>query len=296
MKPAICLAAEAPNAYVAARLYAAMGLSVLPCVGKRPALKYWENLQKRAADGVTINRWDEAELLKNVGIICGAVSNNLVVVDLDGDDAVSRFEGIFSNLLDTYAVRSGSGHGKHYYYWCDNLPPTTLYHGETGNVELRANGMYVVAPPSVHPDSLRNYVVTQATEIMRVPDLTNLMYWIRACISTKQGRRLPPPSNHTPRHTTNYGKVALGNAAADVARAVPGERNIRLFNMALKMGSLIADNWLDRAHVEWELFKAAGALTEADGEAATRKTIASGIDFGMRNPRSEWEKSDQHGG
>jgi len=83
MKPAILVPAEAPNAYLAARLYAAMGLSVLPCTGKKPALSNWKHLQSRAATKETIDLWHKTGLLQNVGIICGAVSGNLADATLE---------------------------------------------------------------------------------------------------------------------------------------------------------------------------------------------------------------------
>jgi len=292
MKPAILVPAEAPNAYLAARLYAAMGLSVLPCTGKKPALSNWKHLQSRAATKETIDLWHKTGLLQNVGIICGAVSGNLAVIDLDGHDAVLALKMRFPDLFNTYAVTSGSGSGMHLYFFCDVLPPTTRVVGAAyGNIELRSSGSYVVAPPSIHPSG-KPYSVAFADDITYLPHLHDVVYWIKRQIAAKHGGTLPPASTHKPRHTTAYGVVALGNATADVLRALPGERNNRLFRMALKMGSLIADGWIDRARVERELLAAAAALTQSDGEAATRRTIESGIETGMQHPRSAWEKRD----
>lgn len=51
-----------------------------PLDGKRPALKSWIQYQRERADMKTIRAWT----FGNVGIVCGAVSGNLVVLDLDG--------------------------------------------------------------------------------------------------------------------------------------------------------------------------------------------------------------------
>ena len=68
----------------AALAYAALGLSVIPLDGKRPALKSWTQYQQERADEQTIRSWT----FGNVGIVCGAVSGNLVVLDLDGQPGI----------------------------------------------------------------------------------------------------------------------------------------------------------------------------------------------------------------
>lgn len=292
MKPAICLAAEQENQYVAMRYYAALGLSVLPCIGKKPALKEWRHLQKRIADQRTIDLWLKVGLLENVGIICGAVSGNLVVIDLDGNAAIDAFLIRFPDLNYTYTVASGSGHGLHlYYHTRQHMPTTRVTSLDIGNIELRSTGAYVVAPPSIHPDSGKPYAVANHEEILYLEHMGNVVDWIKALIKEKHGGEMPPATNSSAvRNATAYGRVALTNEAADVAQALPGERNNRLFRAALKLGSLIADGKIDRGSVESALITAAAKLTETDGEAATRKTIASGIDQGLMSSRKAWKR------
>jgi len=286
LRPAILLPAEAPNIYLATRLYVAMGISVLPCNGKKPAVN-WTALQKRLPLEPTIDLWHKTGLLENVGVICGDVSGGLVVIDLDGEQAVETFSAQYPRLLDTYAVASGSGTGMHLYYYVRQVPPTTRVTGLTiGNIELRSNGSYVVAPPSIHPNG-KPYKVHYTADILRLQTLTPVVEWIKSLIREKHGGQMPPPSNHKPvQHSPAYGMAALRGEAAEVARATPGERNARLYRAALKMGSLIADSKIDRASVEQELLAAASQLSNDDGEAATRRTIASGINRGLESSRA----------
>jgi len=290
MASQITLAANAPNVYLAARLYAAQGLSVLPCKGKKPALTQWAHLQRRAATAPTIDLWDRTELLENVGIICGAVSGNLAVIDLDGLLAVEMFADRFPTLMDTYRVESGSGVGLHLYFYCGIVPPTTRITGtDYGNIELRANGCYVVAPPSMH-SSAKPYRVEFDRVIAFVPDLNDVVNWIKRQIAHKHGGHMPPATNKRQiLNASGYGVVALRNEAAEVTRAQPGERNNRLYRAALKMGSLIADGKIDRSSVEAALLEAASQLSQTDGEAATQRTITSGIETGLLSSRSAWK-------
>ena len=279
-------AAHASTPYRAALAYAELGLSVLPCTGKTPALPYWRPLQTHAATPTAITRWYQSGLLTNVGIICGKVSGGLVVIDLDGTLAVEAFQVRFPQFLNTYTVTSGSGHGLHLYFECDPVPPTTRVVGTPyGNVELRADGCYVVAPPSIHPSG-RPYSIFNAAAIMRPETLRPVVEWIKALMREKHGGTLPPPANAGQIvHKTAYGVAALRGEAADVARAGIGERNDRLYRAALKMGSLIADGKIDRSSVERALFAAAAALSQTDGEGATLRTIASGINRGLESSR-----------
>lgn len=291
MNPSILVAAEAPTVYEASKVYASLGMSVLPCDGKKPALKHWAHLQKRIATLPTIDLWQKTGLLTNVGIICGDVSDNLVVIDLDGNAAIDAFTIRFPGLLNTYTVRSGSGAGMHLYFYCRVLPPTTRVTGISyGNIELRANGCYVVAPPSIHPVSGKPYAVGDYCPITFVPDLNDVVNWIKRLIREKHGGTMPPAANAGKvRNATAYGAVALRNEANEVRGALPGERNNRLYRAALKMGSLITDGKIDRARVESELLAAASALSESDGEGATQRTIASGINQGMESSRERYK-------
>lgn len=294
MPSLIALAAEAPSVYTAARFYERMGFSVIPCNGKKPALRNWSHLQQRTASRETIDLWHKTGLLENVGIICGRVSGGLVVMDLDGDAAISAYFERFPDMDETYAVTSGSRRGLHVYYYVRDVPPTTRVTGlDVGNIELRSDGAYVVAPPSVHPDTGKSYIVSDNNEIRQLYDMRLQVEWIKSLIREKHGGHMPPPSNAsngTIRNATAYGLTALQSEAADVARALPGERNERLYRAALKMGSLIADGKIERARVESALVNAAAPLTNSDGETATRKTIASGIDQGLMSSRSAWRK------
>jgi len=282
---AIADAARSNTVYAAALAYAELGISVLPCRGKEPSI-YWQPFQRRRASAGIIRNWHESGLLHNVGIICGVVSGNLAVIDLDGWLAVELFNDVFPGLSDTYRVTSGSGQGCHLYFYTDEPTPTTRVTGTRwGNIELRSNGCYVVAPPSIHPSG-KPYVTSYAREIERVPNLRPVVEWIKSLMRQKHGGTLPAPAGKV-HHATAYGMAALRGEASEVATAAPGERNHRLYRAALKMGSLIRDGKIDRSTVERELFAAAAGLSADDGEAATARTIASGINRGMESSREQ---------
>lgn len=279
-------AAEAETVYEAAIHYSTQDFSVLPCRGKKPGLLNWKHLQERRADLATINKWDEAGLLENVGIICGRVSNNLVVIDLDGRQAVEAFSAQFPALLDTYTVQSGSGQGAHLYLYVDDLPPTTrVVGGPGGNVELRADGCYVVAPPSIHPSG-NPYTISNAAPILRVYQVREVVTWIKALMLEKHGGVMPPPTPRTPvQRATGWAGAALRAECAAVFHAPAHSRNDTLNRAAFKLGQLVGAGLLIRRDVEQELLIAAAPLAQADGDMSVIKTIRSGLTAGINNPR-----------
>src|SRR5690606_17483011 len=114
--------------------------------------------------------------MKNIGIVCGKVSGNLVVLDLDGAAGYPAFAATFPALADTYTVISGGGIGRHVYWRVDNLPEAVKAMGTPiGNLEICAEGRQVVVPPSIHPDTQQPYRVEKALDILHMPDLTELV-------------------------------------------------------------------------------------------------------------------------
>lgn len=278
------------NILEAALGYASKGMSVIPLTGKKPSIGSWTPFQTRGASFGMIHGWEAKGLLKNVGIVCGKVSQNLVVIDCDGLEAVKAYKERFPMLLDTYTVATGSGKGAHFYYRVQFMPHTTrAVNVAVGNVELRADGCYVVASPSVHPDTNKLYVAN-SLPIKRVNNLYVLQEWITEMIRKKQSRNSPPSApSAAVRHASAYGAAALQGEMNNVRMAREGGRNNALYRAALKLGSLVRDSKLDRHSVETSLMSVAHEIgyVNADGEAQAWKTIQSGLGIGIGNSREQ---------
>src|SRR3990167_5749919 len=124
--------------------YAKKGISVIPTdpKTKRPLVE-WKEFQSRIADQAEIEFWWDRWPQSNVGIVTGKVSG-IVVVDVDSQD-VSVTSGL--ELPATPTVKTARGW--HYYY---NHPGKQIQNaaGKRDHVDIRADGGFVVAPPSVH--------------------------------------------------------------------------------------------------------------------------------------------------
>lgn len=192
--PPIVRAAQSSVIYEAAQAYAALGLSVIPLNGKRPALNGWKVYQQRRATTPEITGWHQRGLFDNIGIVCGEVSGNLVVLDLDGAAGYPAFAATFPHLAKTYTVASGGGVGKHVYFRVDQLPPSVKAMGTPiGNIELCGVGRPVVAPPSIHPTTGQPYHLERASDILSVPELDELAAWIESFKPRQTAQAWQPP-------------------------------------------------------------------------------------------------------
>jgi hypothetical protein len=139
----------------AASSYIERGWSVIPLLGKRPAIATWKVYQSRfPTAGEVADWWTPREKpATGIGIITGSLSH-LVVVDCDTIASAQYWSDRFPGSPLT--VRTGRG-GVHIYY----LAPSDHEIGNRAKIfhqpiDLRGNGGYVAAPPSWHPSG-KNY-------------------------------------------------------------------------------------------------------------------------------------------
>ncbi|MGQ9825486.1 MAG: bifunctional DNA primase/polymerase, partial [Desulfotomaculales bacterium] len=133
----------------AAIFYLAHGFSIIPLRprDKRPALPSWADYQSRRATEEEIREWWSRWPDANLGIVTGTVSG-LVVLDLDGPDAVDFVKRHGVSATPTVST----GKGWHVYFQHPGQPvQNAAALGGVKGLDIRADGGYVVAPPSVHP-------------------------------------------------------------------------------------------------------------------------------------------------
>lgn len=140
-----------------ALLYRHLGWSVIPLRhGEKRPLVRWEPYQKQAASEEEMRSWFARWPDANIGVVTGRISR-LVVVDVDpahgGADSLARLEPVHGALPRTVAASTGGG-GWHFYF---RHPGGVLRNrvGLAAGIDLRGDGGYVVAPPSLHPSGRR---------------------------------------------------------------------------------------------------------------------------------------------
>lgn len=145
----------------AALEYAKKGLAVFPIVprSKKPLTE--NGFKNATTDSAKIEEWWAIHPDANIGIATGDVSGGLVVIDMDIDkekdkDGYHSFmewcKANFLVLPDSWMSITGRG-GYHLMFRSSFPVPSKI--GWIEDVDIRANGGYIVAPPSIHPNGTR---------------------------------------------------------------------------------------------------------------------------------------------
>lgn len=136
----------------AALEYLELGFSVIPLgLDKRPMLSSWRSFQKRVAIPSQVEGWFQQWPDAGVGIVTGWLSR-LVVVDLDSEKAV-EFVREQNLRFKPPTVKTGKGYHLYYRYPVEKEIRNSV--NEELGLDIRGNGGYVVAPPSMHPTGYR---------------------------------------------------------------------------------------------------------------------------------------------
>ena len=133
-----------------------LGLRIFPLVpGKKiPLIPNWQN--EATTDETKIREWWTRWPDANIGIVTGEYRDGFFcVLDFDPRNGGGWWDDVGENVLpETWVVHTPSG-GRHYYYRTpERLRSAKLQHG----VDLKGNGGYVVAPPSILLDDEGNFI------------------------------------------------------------------------------------------------------------------------------------------
>lgn len=149
--------------------YHSLGLCIIPCGGDngKIACVKWAEYQQQPPSYSRITQWQSQFPSANIGLVTGEVSN-LTIVDIDtGKPEV--IQSMIARFGDTpIKVKTPSG-GIHLYYRHNGENCHTAIDGLP--VDIRANGGYVIAPPSLNPKTKRLYAFIEGswTKIKDLP-------------------------------------------------------------------------------------------------------------------------------
>lgn len=236
-------------------------------------------------------RWPEANLGLNVG------RSGLVVIDIDPQNG-GRVRDLPLSAAEriTTTVRTGGG-GWHLYYEAPlGLDISNSNKRCPPGIDIRASeGAYMVAPPSLHKSGQRyRFIPSRKPWTVPPQPLPASLLLILTL------RNYPPPDENqgqaVAKPTLNlyaqhpYITTALSAELEQLAQARSGNRNNRLNQAAFNLGQFVGAGLLTRAEVEDVLEQAALAI--GLGEVETRNTIRSGLEAGLKTPRSNWPQID----
>lgn len=161
----------ASNMREAALFYLRRGWSVFPIspVSKKPLVDWYE-FQERHATEREIDQWWRKFPSAGVGIVTGKISG-LVVLDVDPKHGAD-VNYIYKTFPSSIVAKTGGGGGHFYYRYPEGEDIRNSVGKKNGvqtGYDVRANGGYVVAPPSLHPSGRRYEWLETAKKASPVP-------------------------------------------------------------------------------------------------------------------------------
>lgn len=236
----------------AAIAYAARGWRVFPLYGildggcscrardcsspaKHPLVRH--GFREASAHPDQVEAWWTRWPFANIGLVTGA-SSGVVVVDIDLPRALASLNDVVDRLPRTLAGLTGGG-GVHLVYGSEDSELRNAVGRLPGvrwpipGVDLRANGGYIVAPPSLHSSGNRYSWLDPDVPIAPAPE------WLK-----QPKRQYMPIVVAAPKFTngdgTAYGLAALRNECERVRSASIGSRNHQLYRSSRALARLVA--------------------------------------------------------
>ena len=227
----------------AALAYAACGWLVLPVhtpleegcscggdcgasAGKHPRTRHGLKEANRNLDLIWKwwRRWPDA----NIGILTGRESR-IVVLDVDarhdGERSLEVLEATYDRLPPTLTAHSGGG-GRHLYFQHPGGHMTTSAQlGGLSGLDIRGDGGYIVAPPSLHQSGHPYSWVDPAQPLAALP------IWLCDLLSPPAPVLHPAPTTHRRRSEADEA-FWLRRA---LERGRPGTRNVTGYWLACRL-------------------------------------------------------------
>jgi len=273
--------------------YARHGWSVFP-LQERQKIPATSNGFKAASNDASVvaDLWGDKAY--NIGLATGMASG-VFVLDVDaappkdggltGPEALEQLVAQHGALPATLTATTGSG--AHYYFRMPegvelNNRARIKVHGQRTGLDIRADGGYVVVPPSIHPSGRVYQWEAGAREAAEAPA------WLVAMVAKREEPKplpLPaaPPSPVVvaPEDTATAAEALV--AACERIRTCQGSRHDAIYRESCRVGELVGGGCLERHAAEFALVSA--GLDAGKPEQEVRRTVKDGLDRGEKSPR-----------
>lgn len=135
--------------------YVDSGWSILPVKPeeKRPYMTNWLQYTRTRAPKAVVENWFNTLSRAGVGVVTGRISN-MVVLDVESW-CKTPIEEILKKYPTQMIARSGSGGYHLFYQYPTNVAKVSNRVGLFEGADLRADGGFIVLPPTTHPNGNR---------------------------------------------------------------------------------------------------------------------------------------------
>ena len=138
--------------------YLKKGFSVIPDYGKKPIVKSWTQYSKRQPTQAEIKQWCEEYSKANISVMCGKQSG---IIALDFDETDPEIIKAIEHLLPESPVERIGKKGWVRFFQYSGESSKDLFRIKDGKksvvVELLSDKKKVTIPPSIHPDTNKEY-------------------------------------------------------------------------------------------------------------------------------------------
>ncbi|MBP5698804.1 MAG: DUF3987 domain-containing protein [Alphaproteobacteria bacterium] len=250
----VCNITEASNFLDSATFYSNHDIKVIP-VKKQDKKPLTNHGWKDASDNeVVLQEWNKQFPNCNIGIPTGAI-NNIFVVDVDGESGAQSLMALENTYGKLNTPTVDTGKGKHLYF---KMPENVDIKCSTSkiapHIDIRGNGGYVVAPPSIHPNG-------------------NKYTWINFDFS----QDFPTAPEWLIDLINNPEKTDIDMLLDEIANAPEGTRNDRLLSNTIKIFNSADRQFRDISEIKEDVVNA--ALESGLTKAETVKTVSNAIKF-----------------
>ena len=163
----------------------------------------WESYKTTLPTDTELTRWFSSSL-RNIGLVVGW--QHLLVVDFDNLDSYKKWllwcarKGGIAEEVSSRSYLVYTSRGVHVYVYTSN----TELNRKLPGIDIKAQGGYVLIPPSIHPSGVVYSSPNEKAPIMRINELSDII----------PGELLLDETNNT-----EYQNSALGNVLKSVSRS-----------------------------------------------------------------------------
>ncbi|MBC2777128.1 bifunctional DNA primase/polymerase [Parasphingopyxis marina] len=247
--------------------------------GKRPVVK-WSEYRDRQPTDDELAEWHRLNF--NVGLICGRQSG-VLVLDIDSDEAAE-----FVAKLDLPCTPTAkTARGRHIYFRYPDYEVRNSVGLASHKLDVRGEGGYVVAPPSIHSTGFEYEweISPLEADLAEVPENLKSVLLSDAANHRQIQLSAETPELATAMEQNRFAWVLECQLRASIDRlkdCKEGERNNTLNLVAFNLARYVAG-----AKANWEPFVL--ALCDASsaiglGEAEARATCISAWNAGSKEP------------
>lgn len=263
--------------------YAQAGLAVMPLQpgGKTPLTRH--GLKEATSDTATVEGWWRQWPDANVGIATGEPSG-IAVIDVDDIDSLAELEASDGPLPATLTAETGGG-GLHLVYRRPTGGVRNSASKLAPGIDIRGDGGYIVAPPSIH-SSGRHY--RWATHDVPIGDWPS---WVAERLSpaatnghAAAQRTVAERAGDVGEDVADaWGRTVLVGELETIRAATPGSRNDSLFRGACNVFEAVKGQHVDE-RAAWDWLRTAAVDIGLDADESERTLESAWTRTDARHP------------